>query len=150
MSFPYTVSILESVMNHNSINKVASKFSIMHIDGMRLSITCLGVEVNVSLPISPSLPAELSLRRWFIQFFPWITFDFHADTLSLYQFQKNLVHNMQIHIYSVNIPNVMSTIITRSIRADIAGRNRCVWSLLYVLNGRLHVIMTEGTDKQPV
>ena len=53
MSFPCTVSILESVMNHNSINKVASKFSIMHIDGMRLSIACLGVEVNVSLPISP-------------------------------------------------------------------------------------------------
>lgn len=57
---------------------------------------------------------------------------------------------MQIHIYSVNIPNVVSTIITRSIRADIVGRNRCVKSLLYVLNGRLHVIMTEGTDKQPV
>ena len=57
---------------------------------------------------------------------------------------------MQIHIYSVNIPNVMSTIITRSIRADIVGRNRCVKSLLYVLNGCLHVIMTEGTDKQPV
>lgn len=59
------------------------------------------------------------------------------------------MHYMQIHIYSVNIPNVVSTIITRSIRADIVGRNRCVKSLLYVLNGCLHVIMTEGTDKFP-
>ena len=66
MSFPCTVSILESVMNHNSINKVASKFSIMHINGMRLSIACLaiGVDFNVTaFPSAPSLPAKLSLRR---------------------------------------------------------------------------------------